>query len=161
MRKQWQRAAGTIAWLAWTVGLAAYVSAFQPAQAETNEPSLLFCLGTPDQRAAEFGLTAPGEDYTAYLQKFSQPVVYTVGQSSPRDWPYIHPAPKDKWAGGRAHTFTIRFASGQDQRRVAVYFSVLVNGGDTGKHQMRRAWRRTTATEFYQRVPAGRLAHGP
>ena len=117
MRKQWQRAAGTIAWLAWTAVLAGFVSACQPAQAETNEPGLLFCVGTPDQRAAEFGLTAPGEGYAAYLQKFSNPVIYTVGQSSSRDWPYIHPAPKDKWAGGRAHTFTIRFASSEDQSR--------------------------------------------
>ena len=30
---------------------------------------------------------------------------------------------------------------------VAVYFPVLVNGGDTGKHQMRRAWRRTTTED--------------
>ncbi len=104
-------------WLALILNLTAAVFVVQSAQAETDEPRLLFCVGTPDQRAAEFGLTAPGEGYTAYLQKFSNPVVYTVGQSSPRDWPYIHPAPKDKWAGGRAHTFTIRFASGEDQRR--------------------------------------------
>jgi hypothetical protein len=66
--------------------------------------------------------------YTAYLRKFPDPVAYAVGQSSPRQWPYIHPAPRDKWAGGRTHPFAIRFSSGEDQNRSLFLVIGLVGG---------------------------------
>ncbi len=50
-------------------------------------PDVLFLIGTPDNRAAEFGLAAAGEGYAAFPHRFVQPVVYTVGSSQPRDWP--------------------------------------------------------------------------
>ena len=90
-------------------------------------PDGLFVLGTPDGRAAEFGLTRRGEGYAAYPQLFGQPVVYQVDASSPRDWPYIHPGPKDLWAGGREHELTIHFASAVSPR--APLFLVIGLGG--------------------------------
>src|SRR3972149_6656195 len=78
---------------------------------------VLFSIGTPDNHAAEFGLTGPGEGYLRFSARYPSEVVYIVGRSAPGDWPYIHPAPLDTWAGGRAHTFTIRFPSDRDQDR--------------------------------------------
>ncbi|MBN1418956.1 MAG: PD40 domain-containing protein, partial [Planctomycetes bacterium] len=77
----------------------------------------LFLIGAPDSLAAEFGLTGPGEGYAAYPRIFPNPVVYTVGKSTPKAWPYIHPAVLDRWAGGRDHTFAIRFAHPRDEDR--------------------------------------------
>jgi hypothetical protein len=86
------------------------------ARASGAEHPLLL-IGTPDNAAAELGLTAEGEEYQAFLRKFPNPIVYVVGKSTPKEWPYIHPAVKDKWAGGRDHTFTIRFQSAADENR--------------------------------------------
>jgi len=93
---------------------------------EVEQP--LFCIGTPDNHAAEFGLAAAGEGYMAFSTKFPNDTVYIVGSSKSRDWPYIHPAPLDKWAGGRAHTFTIRFTSARDQDR-PLYLVMGMAGG--------------------------------
>ncbi len=111
--------------------LAAGMLALTPllGMASPESPShLVFLIGTPDNHAAEFGLTGPGEGYAAYLRRFPRPVVYTVGSSSPRDWPYIHPAPKDLWAGGRTHTFSIRFTSAEGHDR-ALYLILGLCGG--------------------------------
>ena len=67
----------------------------------------VFTIGTPDGLAAEFGLAKAGWQH--YLKAFPGPVVYKVGKSKPADWPYMHPSNNDRWAGGRPHTFTIRF----------------------------------------------------
>ncbi len=88
----------------------------RPAMAEPPG-NALFVIGQPDNHAAEFGLTEPGEGYQAYLSKFNRPVAYRVGKSDAREWPYIHPAPMDHWAGGRVHPFEIRFDSPQVQKR--------------------------------------------
>ena len=77
------------------------------AAAADLPPDVIFRIGTPDALAAEFGLS--DQDYQGYRERFPDPIVYTVGQSAPTDWPFIHPAPHDNWAGGRAHPFTIRF----------------------------------------------------
>ena len=88
----------------------------------------LFCIGTPDGRAAEFALTGPGQGYTAFSKEFPADLVYSVGKSKPSDWPYIHPAPSDKWAGGRTHTFTIRFHADHDWD-VPLFLVVGMAGG--------------------------------
>ena len=106
----------TLAQLACSVSLLAAGTRSTGADiARAND--LLFCIGTADNHAAEFGLTELGEGYTAFPRRFSDPVLYTVGKSTPCQWPYIHPAQQDKWAGGRAHTFTIRFQSATDRDR--------------------------------------------
>ncbi|HQL75839.1 MAG TPA: polysaccharide lyase family protein [Phycisphaerae bacterium] len=73
-----------------------------------GEAKPVFCIGTPDGRAAEFGLTQ--QKWPEYLKVFPKPVVYTVGSSKPADWPYVQPSNRDVWGGSRAHTFTIRFS---------------------------------------------------
>lgn len=99
------RYAGSVALLvvfqAWYVGV--------PAAETTPESDVLFVVGTPDHRAAEFGLARPGEGYAAFPRVFPNPVVFVVGKSEASQWPYIHPGPKDRWAGGRVHRFSIRF----------------------------------------------------
>jgi len=67
----------------------------------------LFCIGRPDGSAMEFGLTA--ERWPGYAKAYPNPIVFTVGKSKLADWPYIHPSNHDSWAGGKAHTFTIKF----------------------------------------------------
>ena len=98
------------------------------AQADQLGDDVLFCIGTPDNRAAEFGLAVPGEGYPAYLRRFPGPVIFTVGTSHPSAWPYIHPAVKDRWAGGRAHTFSICFTRPREENR-PMYLVLGLAGG--------------------------------
>ncbi|MBN2476076.1 MAG: hypothetical protein JXB62_15805 [Pirellulales bacterium] len=109
-------------WLA-----AAIVASTATAATATNDP--LFCIGASDGFAAEFGLVREG--FEAFSQVFSDPVIYTVGKSTARDWPFVHPADRDTWAGGKAHTFTIRFPSAEDQQRPLYLVLGLV-----GAHQV-------------------------
>jgi hypothetical protein len=67
----------------------------------------LFQLGTPDGLSAEFGGTR--RLWPAYQEVFPEPIVFQVGKSRLREWPYIHPSNMDTWAGGTPHTFTIKF----------------------------------------------------
>ena len=100
------------------------------ADAAPSEESAasFFCIGTPDGRAAEFGLSRPGEGYLAFSKEFPNDTRYTIGASTPRDWPYIHPAPMDTWAGGRTHTFAIRYTSPCD-RDDPLYLLIGMAGG--------------------------------
>ncbi len=75
--------------------------------APATGPAPVFCIGTPDGSALEFGLVA--ERWPGYQAAYPQPIVFTVGRDKARAWPYIHPSRLDIWAGGRDHTFTIRF----------------------------------------------------
>jgi hypothetical protein len=97
---------------------------------------VLFLIGTPDGRAAEFGLAHNGEGYLAFRKNFTNPVVYTVGKSRPCDWPYIHPAPKDRWAGGRIHTFTIQYASPVTEQRPLFLVLGLAGGSPTERSRI-------------------------
>ena len=105
-------------------------------EVDAAPPDVLFVLGTPDARAAEFGLTRRGEGYTVYPQRFQQPVVYQVDSSSPRDWPYIHPGPKDLWAGGGEHEFTIHFASAVSRPSPLFLVMGLAGGAPTERSQV-------------------------
>lgn len=96
--------------------------------AGSSEEKLIFCIGSPDNHAAEFGLAAPGEGYAAFLRKFPGPVVFSVGRSRTSDWPYIHPAVKDKWAGGRPHRFTVHFENDRVQQRPWFLILGMVGG---------------------------------
>jgi len=93
-----------------------------------HDGSPLFRIGVPDGRAAEFALTGPGQGYTAFSKTFPDDVVYSVGKSKPHDWPYIHPAPSDKWAGGRVHPFTICFDADRDWD-IPLYLVIGMAGG--------------------------------
>jgi hypothetical protein len=65
-------------------------------------------IGTFDRKSLELAL-APG-GYNQFLTRFPNGVDYTHGVSAAAtDWAYLHPGPADKWAGSKAHTFTLRF----------------------------------------------------
>lgn len=73
--------------------------------AQRNLPKdAIFRIGEPNTLSEEFGGRG---DPAAYLSR--SPVVFTVGKSRAREWPFIHPSSHDAWAGSKAHTFTIRF----------------------------------------------------
>jgi hypothetical protein len=97
-----------------------------------DDPDTLFCIGTPDASPAEFGLVQEG--YAAFKRVFKKPVVYTVGKSKASDWPFVHPAHRDTWAGGKAHTFTIRFNI-PEARTAGTYLILGIAGG----HQSERS----------------------
>ncbi|HEY6900224.1 MAG TPA: polysaccharide lyase family protein, partial [Puia sp.] len=65
---------------------------------------LLWQIGKPDDGLNEFAL-APDKGASFVKDGF-----FVVGRSDPqKDWPYSHPGPRDAWAGGRKHTYTIVF----------------------------------------------------
>jgi len=99
----------TLKALAVASGFAALLCSLK-VQEETGaagDSRLLFCIGTPDASPAEFGLAA--DTYRRFSTVFPKPVLFEVGRSSERSWPFVHPAPRDKWAGGRVHPFSIIF----------------------------------------------------
>ena len=81
--------------------------------AETMPPledDVIFCIGTPDARCAEFALVKEG--YAAFPRKFPDGILYEVGKSTPEnDWAFLHPSIQDRqWSGGKeTYPFTIRF----------------------------------------------------
>jgi predicted alpha-1,2-mannosidase len=88
-----------------------------------DEPRLLWQLGKPDNDTAEFSLARDG--YQRFPTEFVTPPVFAVGESDVRhDWPYVHPAPADAWAGSQRHTFTIVFAVKQAIREGSCRFLV-------------------------------------
>ena len=50
----------------------------------------VFCIGTVDGKTAEFGLV--NETFKAYQRRYHKPVVFRVGETKLRHWPYIHPS---------------------------------------------------------------------
>ena len=109
------------------IGALAIVGAL-PAAFPAAAEDVVFCIGTPDARAAEFGLASKDEGYSAYLRRFSGEVEYVVGKSDARQWPYIHPAPLDRWAGGRVHVLSIRFTVRQP-KAAPLYLILGLAGG--------------------------------
>ncbi len=75
----------------------------------------LFWIGRADGTALEFGGARTG--WQSFAKLFREPLVFTVGEDKPTAWPFIHPSTHDTWAGGRAHTFTIRFTAGPLPKR--------------------------------------------
>jgi alpha-mannosidase len=70
-----------------------------------GETKLLWQIGEANNNTTEFAL-APDR-----YADFTKDGFFIVGYSNPKaDWPYIHPGPRDGWAGGRPHTFYIYFA---------------------------------------------------
>ncbi len=104
--------------------------AAKPAPEHPQAEDLLFLIGTPDKHTAEFGLVVEG--YAAFSKKFSDPVRYTVGKSKTTDWPFVHPAHRDGWAGGKAHTFQIDFTSPADDSR-PTFLVIGIVGAHSGE----------------------------
>nr|WP_184080749.1 polysaccharide lyase family protein [Nocardiopsis mwathae] len=66
-------------------------------------------VGEFDSKSLELAL-APDRGQQNYLATFPQGVDFRYGESDPAaDWCYLHPGPRDRWAGNRAHTFRLRF----------------------------------------------------
>ncbi|CAM3587852.1 polysaccharide lyase family protein [Nocardiopsis gilva] len=66
-------------------------------------------VGEFDSKSLELAL-APDRGQPDYLSTFPDGVDFRHGQSDPAtDWCYLHPGPRDRWAGHRAHTFRLRF----------------------------------------------------
>ena len=86
-----------------------------PAGGPAEDAYTLFLIGQPDGYTAEFGSTAEG--YPGFSTVFVAPVEFTVGRDDAKAWPFIHPAPRDTWAGGREHTFTIHYTAERDEGR--------------------------------------------
>ncbi|MGQ9590292.1 MAG: polysaccharide lyase family protein, partial [Planctomycetota bacterium] len=79
------------------------------ARAEGPAGAVVWSIGVPDDRHAEFAL-GPEEDYSGYPKLFPEDVRFAVGKSDPaKDFSYIHPGPRDAWAGSKAHAFAIAF----------------------------------------------------
>ena len=94
------------------MGVAAGNTHSEPASETTPDvpEDVHFLIGSPDAHSVEFGLAVEGVGYNGYLERFGdEGITYTIGESEPIDWPYIHPAPRDPWANNRVHPFTIRF----------------------------------------------------
>lgn len=101
-----------------------------PSLADTLPPDTLWLLGKPDAMVREFGLTQEG--YAQFSRVFPDPVVFTVGESPLKDWPFLHPAPRDSWAGGQEHTFTLRFHSPEALPR-PTWLILGIAGGHTSE----------------------------
>lgn len=68
----------------------------------------LWLIGTPDASGRGFGCAANG--YANFLKEFPDGRVnFEVGKSEPHQWPFLHPAQRDRFSGQKAFTFNIRF----------------------------------------------------
>ena len=84
----------------------ALVQAGEQSADALNPADCLWQIGVADNNTTEFALGPKG------YGEYAKDGLFIVGQSDPnKDWPYVHPAPDDAWAGGARHTFTIIFAA--------------------------------------------------
>ena len=139
--------------LAITLVLAAVSAAGAAAPAPAApaaKDTTLFLLGKPDGVSAEFGGVA--DLWPSYAKAFGVPVDFTVGKSALKAWPYIHPSTKDTWAGGKAHTYTLRYKSAKADDR-PLYFILGLADVQTAQPQV-------TVTVNGQALPPQRAPEG-
>lgn len=91
----------------WLAAVLTFFLAWSCPAAPVADGGVVVRLGTPDGSAQEFGLAELG--WGEYGARYPRPVVFSAGESDLATWPYIHPGPKDLWAGARRHPFTLRF----------------------------------------------------
>jgi hypothetical protein len=123
----------------------------------------LWQVGEFDGSPAEFALAPDGA--RRFTEVFPQDPVFVVGESSPSQWPFIHPNEADTaWGGAPHHSFRLRFfldrrptgrwallvALSDAHERLAPEMLVYVNG-----HEHRRKLRPGAGRAFF-----GDLAHG-
>ena len=81
-------------------------SFFVPAFA-AEDAQVVWQIGKADKQYGDLTHMANLADFA---KTFPSAVNFTVGKSDPaKDFPFIHPGPKDAWAGNREHAFTINF----------------------------------------------------
>jgi hypothetical protein len=74
------------------------------ATASPAATDILWQIGVVDSSTRDLAL-GPGD-----FMKFSTDPRFLVGRSNARrDWPYVQPGPRDQWAGGRRHVFSVLF----------------------------------------------------
>jgi alpha-mannosidase len=82
----------------------------------------LWEIGQKDRSAAEFAQAPRG-----YAQ-FHDDADFMVGVSdAKKDWPYVHPGPRDSWANSRRHSFSILFALKQKPEQPCFLTVTLVD----------------------------------
>ena len=92
----------------WTGGVLLTLAA---AAATAEPPKAIWQIGRADHNYQEFALAG---DHQGYLKAFPKDVTFRIGRSDPKtDWSWIHPGPRDDWAGNREHPFTIVFELGE------------------------------------------------
>ncbi|MBS1705275.1 MAG: hypothetical protein JST40_05335 [Armatimonadetes bacterium] len=74
----------------------------------TIQSQVLWSIGVPDGKPAEFGLFKPNG-----YREYRDDALFIVGSSKPADWCYVLPGPSDIWAGSRLHQADIFFGLGQ------------------------------------------------
>ena len=112
------------------------------------ETKTLWRIGVKDGDNVEFALAPKGYD------QFGEDGFYIVGQSEAKAaWPYVHPGPKDPWAGARPHTFSILFgiekAGGQGTCRLVLDLI------DTHYHSAPALRIEVNGRAFERALPAG------
>jgi hypothetical protein len=109
-------------------------------------------VGKIDLSTAEFALSP--DHYTAYDSTFPHDVDFTVGQDEPATgWSYIQPGPADAWAGGKSHTFTLRFDLLQTPAGDLVFIAWLVDTQEPLAPELALALNGNKATTI--QLPAG------
>jgi hypothetical protein len=108
-------------------------------------------VGVFDDSSAEFAL-APG-DVRRFTERFPQDPVYTIGKSTPADWPFIHPNEADTaWGGARYHEFKIRFDL---DRTPTGRWALLVRLTDAHENMPPQMVLRVNGHEHVRQVEAG------
>ena len=75
--------------------------------ADSDELTTIWRIGTVDKDFSEFAIAG---NYQKYQSNFSDDVDFIIGKDkSDVCWPYIQPGPRDGWAGGKKHSFQVKF----------------------------------------------------
>lgn len=81
--------------------------------------NMVWQIGDKDGSESEFGLA--GRSYSEIGKYFPECIaMYTVGESSLKNIPYVIPGPDDSWAGNRQGTMLIRFGTSDDKSQVSL-----------------------------------------
>ncbi len=109
---------------------------------------LFWQIGRPDNNNQEFAL-APDRSVD-----YDEDGLFVVGQSDSRtDWPFVHPGPNDRWAGGRSHTFTVLF--GVNHPPLSGHCRLILKLIDTHKHHPPRLRVVINGKSFDRDLPSG------
>ncbi len=142
-------------WVAFGVVISILVIGCKPLLAE----EVLFCIGAPNGLTTDFGLG--NESYAPYAERFPEPIQFRVGVSALTEWPFIHPAPRDAWAGGGVHTHSIIFDNPEAQTEMWYLHVGILDAHASERSRVIVGVNGEDLPE--QRAPGGRtqLAHHP
>ncbi len=86
---------------------------FVSVSAYASETVSIWEIGKKDGDFAEFALAGVA-DRGQYNAHFPGDIEFTIGKDSESTaWPSVHPGQMDAWAGGRHHTYVIKFNVGE------------------------------------------------